>query len=41
MWITIDASRYGQQSGRGSAVTMMSGIATMMPPTPISAKASV
>jgi hypothetical protein len=39
--MATDASRYGQQPARGVAVTITSGIPTAMPPTPISAKASV
>ena len=41
MWIATEPSRYGQQSARGMAATMTSGIPTAIPPTPISAKASV
>src|SRR6185503_16886347 len=41
MWIATEPRRYGQQSARGMAVTRTSGIPTAMPPTPISAKASV
>src|SRR6516164_537029 len=39
--MATEASRYGQLADRGKAATMTSGTEVAVPPTPISAKASV